>query len=366
MNEGSDRIVRHCTSKVTLAIWGVVAVCMSFQFGCKSGPTEPEFKNPREYTWDATVLSAEGNAQTQLFSIWGSNPQDVYASGFCMAGGQKGALFHYDGKGWAAVKLPSADYNWLMRVTGFASNDVWVAGARLFSNPLLDSAAILHFNGAVWNQLLPSSMGARRLQSAWGSSRENVLMGSVDGKVIQFDRGSWRVETMYPGLSINDFEGDATRTFAIGNTWKGTRNDSDVFLMRTQSTWEIVSAQIISQQLSQPLFGSNALYSPAPGIHYSCGYVGVFQLVGDRWVKVFSPIASLNGMGGSSSTNMLVVGWRDSGPTVYQWDGTVWDEIKLPVGLVPSDVSLCDVWMTGKEAFIVGNNGSTTYVLHGR
>lgn len=203
------------------------------------------------------------------------------------------------------------------------------------------------------------------LQTVWGGSRENVVMGSVDGKVIQFDGRAWKARVLYPGLSINDFGGDATRTFAIGNTWKGALDDSVICFMRTGDAWAVVNAQIRAQNFSQPTFGSVALYSPASGIHYSCGYMGVFQWLGENWIKVFSPIASLNGMAGSSSTNMLAVGSDASGPTAYHCDGSVWNEIKLPSGLIPNDVAFYGVWMTANEAFIVGNNGSVSYVVHG-
>jgi hypothetical protein len=345
-----------------------------FQASCKKSPTEPEFKNPREYTWTATMLSYPGSGQTSMYSIWASNPTDVYVCGFSSLGGTKGAMYHFNGKGWQPVGLPSGgyvwDYNYFWETTGFAANNIWVAGWRWYADPsnpsrLVDSAAVLHYDGAGWKQMLPSHMGVRGLKSIWGSSSQNLFFASRDGKVIHFDGTKWNVDTLHLGLSIRDLGGDETQVFGVGNTWNGVLNDSIMCFLRTSDGWRLIDLQLLTEHTSVPRFGSSAVYSPASGIYYSCGYLGVFRWEANRWMRVFSPVASPIGMGGSSSTNILAVGWRD-GPVIYHWDGASWDEIKLLEGLIPANVELYGVWTNGREAFIVGNNGAVTYVLHGK
>jgi len=73
-----------------------------------------------------------------------------------------------------------------------------------------------------------------------------------------------------------------------------------------------------------------------------------------------------NRAGRNGPNNIIAAGRNAEGPLVYHWDGNNWLEIKLPEGLVPTEVLLYDVWTNGREAFIVGNNGAVTYVLHGK
>lgn len=330
------------------------------QVSCNS-PTEPEFKNPREYTWTATMLAYPGSGQTRLYSIWGSSSTNVYASGFSLLSGNKGAIYHYDGKQWTPVtSLPSPDYNYLWEITGFAANDIWVAGSRLFA-PNGDSAAILHYDGVRWTQQLPSHLGVRGLKSVGGISSQELFFGSYDGRVISFNNNTWVVDTLYPGLWLTDISNGA-QVFAVGNTVESGLNDSVMCFKRTGNDWELVDLQM---ETESPQFGQSAIYSPAPSLYYSCGYLGVFRWENDRWVKVFSAVASLFGLGGNSPSNILAVGWEDK-PVMYHWDGTRWDEIVLPQGLVPGNVELYAVWTDGKEAFIVGGDGAVSYILHGK
>ncbi len=361
------------TFRITLAFFTGL-LCFHLLSGCNDRIVDPPLKNPREYTWTATMLSFPNAGQTNMYSIWASNASDVYVSGFSMLGGAKGAMYHFNGKGWQPVVLPSGgyvwDYNYLWEIRGFGANDIWVAGRRWYADPsdpsrLVDSAAVLHYDGTGWKQMLPSHMGVRGLKSLGGSSSQNLFLGSMDGKVIRFDGSKWSIDTLYLGLSVQDIGGDERQVFAVGNTWKGTLDDSVMCFTRTTGSWQLIDIQLLNQHLFVPRFGSSNVYSPAVGIYYSAGALGIFRWKGGKWVKVFSPVASVLGMSGSSPTNLLAVGWNAK-PFVYHWDGVSWEEIRVPEGIVPDDVLLFGVWMDSREAYIVGNNGAVSYVLHGR
>lgn len=349
-----------------LLFFSIPIILITLSFSCKSpsGPDVP--KNPREYTWDATMLTYPNAGQTRMFSIWGSSAQDVYVSGFNSLPG--GEMYHYDGNQWRPVSLPSG-YNYLWKIIGFASNDIWVAAQKPYFDPIkqktFDSAAVLHYDGKSWSQILSSHMGARALKSMGGNSPQNLYFGSVDGKVIHYDGIKWSIDTLYLNLSINAIGGDEARAFAIGNTWKGVLNDSVMCFTKTTNGWSLYDIQLVTDHSIDPHFGLLSLYSPSPGIFYSCDYRGIFLWQTTKWVKVFNLVGTIIGLGGSGANNILGVGWRD-GPLVYHWDGANWDEIKLPQGLLPNDVELYNAWTNGREAFIVGNNGGVSYILHGK
>lgn len=207
-------------------------------------------------------------------------------------------------------------------------------------------------------------MGVRGLKSIGGNSSQNLFFGSLDGKVIRYNGTTWNVDTLYLGLSVEAVGGDDARVFALGTTWKGALDDSVMCFTRTSGRWTLFDMQYVTQWLGSSRFGLPCVYSPAAGVIYSTGDLSIFRWEGEKWIKVFSPFASVLGMSGSPAS-LLAVGWNGK-PLVYHWDGRSWDEIKLPEGLLPAEVLLYGVWTNGREAFVVGNNGAVSYVLHGK
>ena len=332
-------------------------------FAC-NGPTEPGAKNPREYTWTATQLTFSGGSPSSIYSIWGVSSSNVYTCGFSFLGGQKGAVYHYNGKQWAnGATLPSPDYNDLAEIRGFGQNDIWIAGLRYYTKPgggSLDSAAILHYNGNQWSQVLPSHMSIRALRSAWGTSSQNLYFGSRDGKIIHFDGSNWSVDTLHLGLSIEALGGDNENVFALGTT-----SDTIMFFKRTAGTWQLIDKQSEGEHEFNPRFGLYAIYSTSSGVHYSSSY-GILRWENDAWKEVLGGLVLITGIYGTSPNNILAAGRNIEGPAIYHWDGVSWEEINLPEGILPEDVLLLGIWTDGREAFIVGNIGGMSYVLHGK
>ena len=333
-------------------------------FAC-NGPTEPGAKNPREYTWTATQLTFSGGSPSSIYSIWGVSSSNVYTCGFSFLGGQKGAVYHYNGKQWANVAtLPSPDYNDFSEIIGFGENDIWLVGAKFYLNPLdqttLDSSLVLHYDGTVWKSMLPTHIGVRALRAAWGTSSQNLYFGSRDGKIIHYNGISWSVDTLHLGLSIEALGGDNENVFANGAT-----SDTVMSFKLSNGTWQLLDQQPEGNHQVNPRFGLYAIYSISPGLHYSSSY-GIFRWEDNEWKRVLGGVILLTGINGSGSNNIFAVGRNTEGPAVYHWDGVSWEEIILPLGIIPEDVLLYGIWTDSKEAFIVGNGGGKSYVLHGK
>lgn len=339
----------------------LILTTLVLQVGCK-GPTEPEFRNPREYTWTATPLIYSGGAPSSMYSIWGASSSNIYVCGYSFLSGRQGAMFHYDGKGWTNVAtLPSPDYNDFSEIIGFGESDIWVAGLRFFVDPGLDSAVALHYNGVGWEQMLPSHMGARALRSAWGTSSQNLYFGSRDGKIIHFDGTNWTIDTLHSGLSVTALGGDSENIFAFGTT-----GDTIMAFKRSKDDlWQLLDQQPEGEHDFDPRFGLYAIYTTSQGVHYSSS-AGVFRWENNKWEKIFGGLVVLTAVNGTGPSNIFAVGRNTEGPVVYHWDGTNWEEINLPEGIVPEDVLLYGIWTDGKETFIVGNIAGKSYVLHGR
>lgn len=86
--------------------------------------------------------------ETFMRDIWGANSIDIWACG------QMGALYHFTGSDWK--RIPWDTTIDLMRVKGFASNDVFMTAYKNLSHPdTLGSYRdyIFHWNGLAWTML---------------------------------------------------------------------------------------------------------------------------------------------------------------------------------------------------------------------
>jgi hypothetical protein len=107
-------------------------------------------------------------------------------------------------------------------------------------------------------------------------------------------------------------------------------------------------------------FGTRSVWSLL-AVTYTCGQ-GVFRLDGSVWDPVIPGTGSgyLNAIYGTENNSLFVVG---DGGAAYQVNPA--DVYRYPLITGPS-VNYYGVWTDGLQAFIVGNDGKRTYVLHGR
>ncbi len=353
VKEGSDRIVRYCTGKSTLAIWGVIAVCILIQFGCTPGPTEPESKKPREYTWTIDTLSYPGSFQTLMLSVWGSSPKNVYAAGHNWSA--YGFVYHYDGSSWQPVSTPFRILS-LTGVFGFGANDVWVVGQKdVYPDPSR-SAVVVRYNGSRWYEM--SAGNVSMLESIWGSSSSDVWMGGLDGTLLHYDGMSITPDSAMMTLArsidpASQFFSGASSTpnetyAALLAAIPGSNGYRCHIFRRHNSTWSRVDSTY-GQTIS-------CLWSAPWGKMYR-GTTGVDVLQDGTWNRLFYAPAIYR-ICGVAEDNFFAIG-----SSIYHWNGKDLFEFK---DLHIQGIELSDVWTDGTEVFIVGNDYKNTVVYHGR
>lgn len=110
----------------------------------------------------------------RLSALWGSGPNDVWA------GGEAGALLHFDGNKWSSV--PSGVGEAIDALWGSAPNNVWAVGT---------SGAILRYRQGGWEQWPQKT--TQELVSVWGSSSSSVWAVGRSGTILHFDGQDWRL-----------------------------------------------------------------------------------------------------------------------------------------------------------------------------
>ena len=147
------------------------------------------------WTYQETNCPPSSDGGSCSFSgIWGSGsrtagPRDVWAVG--QEPGNHGIIYHYDGTSWSE-SATIASYG-LNRVWGSAPDDVFVVGA-----PALGTAAvIMHYDGERWGEMLSPTdhilwdvhgTGPDNVWAVGGNTYERV------GVLLHYDGSSWKVD----------------------------------------------------------------------------------------------------------------------------------------------------------------------------
>lgn len=325
-----------------------IAVTAAY-LACKETPSGPDsFKDPRTYTWTIDTLEYPGSLQTAMFDVWGGSPTDVYAVGWT-------GMYHYDGKAWKHVPLPTGD---LSAIYGFATNDIWTAGTWWGYSPSTgyqDSSIILHYEGARWVQAqIPPG---RSLLDVWGISPTDVWAGGMEGTLYHFDGVTW-MQVAYPNnFSINSICGFSSKDiYALAYLYVQPVNSYSVFDHFDGTSW----TRLDSTYPGQKRFGEADVWALAPNRLFSVGD-GVFERKGNRWENVLSTSQVIRRIRGTGPNNMFAVGRG----MVYHYNGIDWF---LYTQSSDASILYSGVWTDGREVFVVGytSGGYKTVVLHGK
>jgi hypothetical protein len=350
----------------------IALFCVSFvATDCKHSPTGPSdtTKDPRTYTWTIDTLSYPGSMQTSMRDIWASSPTDVYVVGHNDQ--NRGLMYHYNGTTWSDVKLAASQGGQILgaidlsAVCGFASNDIYAVGERMYtnSNPppnFLDSSLIIHYDGQSWKEIaIPRKAGV--LYSIWGSTATNVWISGANGILIHYDGLSWSFVQFDPTLSIGSITGyNSSNIYAIAGWYdRYSPYDSTMYYLcfYNGSRWSKTDSFLICPTSLTWKFGTSEWISSTLTL-YSAGY-GVYKRTGSEWTTLLTNDWPLK-VFGNNDNNIFAVG--DKG-RVFHWNGSDWKRL---TELEDVDKTLYATWINNTETFIVGNNGYKTFIFHGK
>ena len=342
----------------------LLAVAFLLPFGCKKTPAEPPFRSPREYTWDVQEVSSPG-FQVSANGIWGSSSEDIYVT-FQSGSVRNFKLFHFDGAQWSQVDVSQfgssqVGFN-LYAIAGFSSSDVWAVGAQTYTNPapppnLLDSALVIHFDGSTWSEVaLPN----RRLglRAIGGVSPSDVWFGGRGSAIYHFDGNHINIDTL-PSVFPTVNSGLICDQIVVGplNKRYAVFNDGSTgyfhFLGDSGSSWRELDSQFAWQ--------SSVWVSPTGKIFSTFFSHGVYTWPGVApWALFYdNPSASIF-VRGVSEEDLFVTGQNQC---LYHYNGTEW--YKVP-GFDSTNVTFLDIWECGEEVFVVGTDGTKSFIFHGR
>ncbi|MGA9121300.1 MAG: hypothetical protein WB699_18175 [Bacteroidota bacterium] len=282
-----------------------------------------------------------------------------------------GKMYHYDGASWEPVKLITYEGGLisgaidLSDVFGFATNDVFAVGQRIFDNPtpppnFLDSSLIIHYDGNNWTEV-PIVPG-RELVGVWGSSNLDVWAGGVEASLYHLEARSWRKYPQTDTSWFSQFGGfSSTDVYALSYAWDSDLRDNTYHYLWHWDGHSWSLDDYFPERYDLPVkFGTSSI-SVIDGSLYTVG-IGLFRRSGTGWENIYTgPQGTyFEEMSGPSNRNVFAVG---NNGVVCHYNGSNW--YQFPEFVSPT-VSYYGVWFDGKEVFVVGNDGHRTYVLHGK
>jgi len=339
--------------RINIYLFFLLVVCLTLT--CGKSPTGPEpFKDPRTYTWTVDTLAYP---ETSMRDVWGSCPTNVYLVGH--SDGAFGKMYHYNGIEWQPVNLPLGAFDFYA-IHGFAANDIWVVGCRIYYNPtpppnFLDSSLIIHFDGRQWRE--HRTLAGSCLLTIFGNSPNDVWAAGGAGTLFHYDGTRWSKVPMDTQYDFFDMVGLGKELYMLG--WRGEGPPGDltrgyrVLFGYDGSSWRAIdSVHVLSDLFYRVAAIGNTLYT--------LGY-GVWALRGGVWQEELTTANVLQGYYAVSPSNVFVVGQQS---LIYHYDGQTWQQLRDIVG---GGLWLHAVWATEREAFIVGDAGGfKTIVLHGK
>ncbi len=348
-----------------LSLFGAVALG-----GCANTiepPIKPP-KDPRQYTFTIDTLVPPETPQTVMMAMWGTSRNNLYIVGHNAGFGR--SMYHYDGQKWSGVGLKLGEggtvtnIGTLNNIYGFAADDIYAVGDRIYHEPdppftATDSSLILHFNGSVWIQM--STPPGRAIVGVWGIKPNDVWAGGTYGTLFHFDGVSWKRATDFPtdiwfarfaGISTNDVYAlcysipDSTHVWHRYYTWHWNG-----------SSWTLLDSFV---ENNNHKFGCDAL-NVIDGELYSAG-LGVFKMSGSSWAKIYSePIGTeFASVQGTSSNSIFAAGGRG---LLAHYNGINWYQYRQLSGL---QMWFYGSWTDENELFVVGEDGWSTYIIHGQ
>jgi hypothetical protein len=143
-----------------------------------------------------SVVSAPAPRNSDLFSVSGTGPNDVWAVGSAGRSDSRVQILHWDGTSWSTVTAPNPSpfANTLLSVTAIAPNNATAVGFTT------SGALIEHWDGTSWSVVNSPNSGAIQLYGVSGSSANNVWAVGTSSDATglhavteHFDGTSWSI-----------------------------------------------------------------------------------------------------------------------------------------------------------------------------
>jgi hypothetical protein len=306
---------------VAVPLAGLVVGCGS----SSSGPPAPPA------SWHVVLSDLEAT----LLCVWGTRPDDVFATGGGLGNGTPAVVLHYDGAAWTDLAPGGTDTFWwangtsdhdvwtvgehgriahwdgaafhdyasgttatLYGVWAAAANDVWAVGGTPGAGTSAPNDVALHFDGTSWSDASPPQKLGLSFFKVWGAASDDLYIVGEGGTVWHRSGATWSLESMpsVQGTLLTVNGCGPGEIYAVGGR--------DV-LRSDGTSWTVLP---VSQTLENDV---NGVACDAPGRVVVVGGGGLKErLAGGQWSDDFAddPHTDLHGAWADSAGGYWAAG----------------------------------------------------------
>jgi hypothetical protein len=288
--------------------------------------------------WNLVPTDGVMNSFTTLYSVWTSDPSNVWAVGYNSGWG---TIFKWDGTSWSVAWSGSSTIP--RAIWGSSSSDIWAVGSH---------GVILHWNGTSWS-LVSNPAGDNNINAVWGTGPNNVwAVGPVDTATnysfaLHWNGQSWSVVSTGSTLRLTGIWGSGTNDiWAVGLNggilhWNGTSWSTSVYgMVSLPNLWGIwgSAANDVWAVGGSPTLGNKLM-------HWN----------GSSWSTI-TPVTTscLYGVWGTAGNDVWVVG---AAGTILNWNGAVWSQTESSTAYDLNSVhgTISDAWTVGTGGTVLQN-----------
>jgi hypothetical protein len=176
--------------KTLIKIFSIVIAASFFTTCNTTEPPDNEIKpGRRDYIWTVDTLKpAEGRSLP--YSMWGGNANDVWAVGLAYLNAY--CIWHYDGNNWS--NYTPDKYIDPTCIWGTSTNNMWIGST---------DGAFWHYDGVTWSKFVETTISGYQkfvVQSLCGNSPDNIyavgFADAIDGStykgiIMHYDGTGW-------------------------------------------------------------------------------------------------------------------------------------------------------------------------------
>ena len=308
----------------------------------------------RNFKWRADTLWTDNARWIELFDIWGSDENDVWAVG--SSNDRSAAIWHWDGTKWQNIDpgfsgWVRAEY---FDIFGIGKDDFWIVGDidRAFY-PHDTHGALLHYNGS-WHLIMPDSLPP--LMSVWGLNPGNIYLGTMwNGLILKYDGKKFIKITKESKKQIATIYGlNSSEIFS-----EVRDRDSTVyyFYKINPSGIEILDSYNYAKETFQK-FGKSLWGTDIDHIYSATGQ-GITRYYNGQWKEEFYNNSSTT-LYGSANNNIFSAGLRGA---LFHFNGDNWYRIH---DYPNSGEQIWGIWCNDKSVFFIQDVDDKIQIVEGK
>lgn len=265
---------------------------------------------------------------SNLASVWGSGPSDVWMVG------DGGTILRSDGSEDNLTIVPSPTTFRLTQVGGTGKNDVWIVG---------DGGTVLHYDGSSLKRLTTGTSAAFNL--IWLTGKPGELWTAGGNTLARCTPDSCSVQRVAAVSSFTSLTGSATtgEVFAVDAASRIVSCGSARSCGVEATVTGVTLNSVWLAQSGEAWAGGTYTASGAPVVMRRNGIMWGPDL--DFISMGFSPSGQIHVVTGSSGSDVWAAGYDAYSATglVAHWDGATWARASLPAEVG----TLNGLWMNG-------------------